>query len=349
MNIDFLPLLISAISCIVVIRMITPFAINIGLVDRPNLRKKHIGNIPLVGGVSIFIAVVVGLLTTQIDINQQKNLLLAMIIVVGTGVLDDHRDLSVNTRVLLHIIAVIVVVVLDNVVLNSLGWIFWLSEFKLHSWAIFFTVFAVIGVMNSINMSDGIDGLSGSLSLIVLLFIAYFSYIGGYSDHLMIALLVCSALVSFLLFNLGVFGKSRKVFMGDAGTTLLGLVIAFLLIELSQGDSNAFRPVTALWLLTIPLIDTLTIMLRRVMKAKSPFKADREHLHHFFIRSGISDRKALFIIVLLSLIASFFGSWMEVNNVAEWKMFVLFLLIFLFYLFATIYAWKVMRFIKKGS
>ena len=119
MNIDFLPLLVSAISCIVVIRMITPFAINIGLVDKPNLRKKHIGNIPLVGGVSIFIAVVISLLTTQIDINQQKNLLLAMIIVVGTGVLDDHRDLSVNTRVLLHIIAVTVVVVLDNGGLHS--------------------------------------------------------------------------------------------------------------------------------------------------------------------------------------------------------------------------------------
>ena len=118
MSINFLPLLISAISCMVAISLIRPFAVNINLVDIPNNRKRHIGNIPLVGGVSIFIAVVISLLTTQIDINQQKNLLLAMIIVVGTGVLDDHRDLSVNTRVLLHIIAVTVVVVLDNVVLN---------------------------------------------------------------------------------------------------------------------------------------------------------------------------------------------------------------------------------------
>ena len=347
MNIDFLPLLVSAISCIVVIRMITPFAINIGLVDKPNLRKKHIGNIPLVGGVSIFIAVVISLLTTQIDINQQKNLLLAMIIVVGTGVLDDHRDLSVNTRVLLHIIAVTVVVVLDNVVLNSLGWIFGSSEFKLHAWAIFFTIFAVIGVMNAINMSDGIDGLSGSLSLITLLFISYFAYIAGQYDYLLIALLVCSTLIPFLLFNLGIFSESRKVFMGDAGTTLLGLVIAVLLIALSQGDSAAFRPVAALWLLAIPLIDTFTIMSRRIIKRKSPFKADREHLHHFFVRSGISDRRALLIIVLLSFSITFLGFWMEVNNVAEWKMFALFLSIFLLYLFATIHAWKVMRFIKK--
>ena len=94
MNIDFLPLLVSAISCIVVIRMITPFAININLVDVPNYRKRHIGSVPLIGGISMFIAIIVGLLTAQIDINQQKNLLLAMMIVVGVGVLDDHRELS---------------------------------------------------------------------------------------------------------------------------------------------------------------------------------------------------------------------------------------------------------------
>ena len=344
MNVDFLPLFVSAISCIVAIKLITPFAVNIDLVDKSNQRKKHIGNIPLVGGISIFIAIIIGLLTTQIDISQQKNLLLAMMIVVVVGVIDDHKDLSTKSRILSHVIAVSVVVVLDSVVLNSLGWIFGENEFKLHSWAMFFTVFAVIGVMNAINMSDGIDGLSGALSLVVLLFIAYFSYIGGHVDYLTISLLICCALIPFLLFNLGVFGKSRRVFMGDAGTTLLGLVIAILLIALSQGDNATFRPVTALWLLAIPLIDTMAIMLRRVIKKKSPFRADREHLHHFFIRSGIGDRKALLIIVLLSLTMAFSGAWMEVNNVAEWKMFALFLLICLFYLFALIHAWKVMKY-----
>ena len=347
MNVDFLPLFVTAISCIVAIRLITPFAVNIDLVDKPNQRKKHIGNIPLVGGISIFIAIIIGLLTTQIDINQQKNLLLAMMVVVVVGVIDDHQDLSAKSRILSHIVAVSVVVVLDNVALNSLGWIFGVNEFKLHAWAMFFTVFTVIGVMNAINMSDGIDGLSGTLSLIVLLFTAYFSYIGGHVDYLTISLLICCALIPFLLFNLGVFGKSRKVFMGDAGTTLLGLVIAILLIALSQGDNAAFQPVAALWLLAIPLIDTFAIMLRRMIKGRSPFKADREHLHHFFIRAGISDRKALMIIATLSLIMAFFGVWMQVNNVPEWIMFILFVLVFFLYLFGTVHAWKVMKFIKR--
>jgi UDP-GlcNAc:undecaprenyl-phosphate GlcNAc-1-phosphate transferase len=170
---------------------------------------------------------------------------------------------------------------------------------------------------------------------------------GGHADYFVLSLLFCSVLIPFLLFNLGVFGKSRKIFMGDAGTTLLGLVIAVFLIALSQGDSAAFPPVTALWLLAIPLIDTMTVSLRRVMKGKSPFKADREHLHHFFVRSGISDRKALMIIVVLSFGMASLGAWMQLNNVAEWKMFVLFLLFFFLYLFLSMHAWKVMRFIKK--
>jgi len=347
MNVDFFPLFVSVISSLVMIRLITPFAVNINLVDRPNHRKQHIGNIPLVGGISIFIAIIIGLLTTHIDINQQKNILLAMMIVVIVGVIDDHRGLSSKSRILFHATAASIVVVLDGVVLNSLGWIFGVNEFKLYSWEVPFTIFTVVGVMNAINMTDGIDGLSGILSLIVLLFISYFSYMGGHAAYLTIALLICCALVPFLLFNLEVFGKSRKIFMGDAGTTLLGLVIAFLLISLSQGDEAVFQPVTALWLLSVPLIDTIAIMLRRIIKGRSPFKADRGHLHHFFIRAGVSNRKALIIIVTFSIIMAFLGVWMQKNNMAEWKMFALFVLILFSYLFGTMHAWKVMKFIKR--
>ena len=347
MNVDFLPLFVSALNCFIAIRLITPFAVSIDLVDRPDQRKKHTGNIPLVGGISIFIAITIGLLTTQMDINQQKNILLAMMIVVVVGVIDDHQDLSSKSRVLFHVIAASIIVVLDGIVLNSLGWIFGVNEFKLYSWAVPFTIFTIVGVMNAINMTDGIDGLSGMLSLIALLFISYFSYMSGHVAYLTIALLICCALVPFLLFNLEVFGKSRKIFMGDAGTTLLGLVIAFLLIALSQGDEAAFQPVTALWLLAVPLIDTFAIMTRRIIKGRSPFKADREHLHHFFIQSGVDDRKALIIISTLSIVIAFLGVWMQKNNMAEWKMFALFALILFLYLFGTMHAWKAMKFIKK--
>ncbi len=342
-----IPLFVSALSCLIVIRLITPFAINIKLVDIPSNRKRHNGNIPLVGGIGIFIALTISLLTTQIDLIQQKNLLIAMLLIVSVGALDDHKDLSVRSRFFLNIVAILVVVGVDGIVLHSLGLIFGFFELELHAWATFFTVFAVIGVMNAINMSDGIDGLSGLLSLVTLLFIAYFSYIGKQTDYLMIALLTCSALSVFLLFNLGVFGESRKVFMGDAGTTFIGFLVAVLLIDLSQGGAAVFYPVTAIWLLSIPLMDALSSMLRRVINGSSLFKPDRMHLHHFLIRSGVGSGKVLVIIVMSSFIMAFLGSWMQVNGVAEWKMFVLFMLIFFLYLLGVMHTRKVMKFIKR--
>lgn len=346
MSIDFLPVVVSLISSYFAIKFLIPFANSIDLVDRPNYRKTHAGGVPLIGGVAIFLAILIGLLTTNIDLNQQKNLLLAMTMVVGIGVVDDHKDISVRTRIIMHIVAVLVFIIYGGVELKSLGFIFGLSEFKLHSWSLLFTIFAVIGVMNAINMIDGIDGLSGSLSLIALLFISYFSWISENTNYLIIASIIIPSVAVFLLFNLGIFGSTKKIFMGDAGTTLLGLIIAVLLIALSQGDTAAYSPVTALWLLSIPLIDTVSIMLRRVSKGQSPFKPDREHMHHFFIRSGISDRKALIIISILSFLMALAGSFMQFYGVAEWIMFVLFVLITLLYFFGTMHAWKVMKFIK---
>ena len=345
MNINFIPFLVSALSCILAVNITSYFALKIGLVDVPNYRKTHTGNIPLVGGISMFVALVIGLLTSQIDIIPLKNTLLAMLVVLVVGALDDHKDLSITFRIFFHIVAALIVVSTNGVILSSLGWIFGIVEFKLYSWSVFVSVFAIIGVMNAVNMSDGIDGLSGLLSIVTLSFISYFAYIGGREDLFTLALLSCSTLVPFLMFNLGIFGRSRKVFMGDAGTTFIGLLIAVLLIELSQGKT-IIKPVTALWLLAVPLLDTAAVMIKRMRNGRSPFKPDRGHLHHFFLKSSISKGKTLLIIVGLSFSMAFIGSWLELNNVAEWKMFALFLFVFFLYLLVTFQAWKVVKFFK---
>jgi UDP-GlcNAc:undecaprenyl-phosphate GlcNAc-1-phosphate transferase len=347
MDLELFPFLVSAIIFVISTLLLKPFAINIDLVDKPNHRKMHDGNVPLIGGISIFIAIIFGALTTQIYFNQHIGLLLALTIVVIVGVFDDLKDLPVSYRVLLHIVAALIVVIFNEVVLNSFGWIFPFGEFKLSSFSVFITVFAIIGIMNAVNMSDGIDGLSSALSLVVMLFIAYFSYIGGNKYYLVSALLVCSVLVPFLFFNLGVFGERNKIFLGDAGTTLLGFIIAITLIGSSQGDGAIFPPVIALWLFVIPIVDTISIMTRRIIKGRSPFVADREHLHHFFVRSGYSDKSALVIIVIMSVLSSFVGLLMMKYNVEEWKIFVSFVFVFFLYFYITIHSWKVMKLIKR--
>jgi UDP-GlcNAc:undecaprenyl-phosphate GlcNAc-1-phosphate transferase len=135
--------------------------------------------------------------------------------------------------------------------------------------------------------------------------------------------------------------------MGDAGSMFLGFGIAWLLVDLSQGEQRAFAPVTALWIFAVPLIDTVAIMLRRIFKGQSPFKPDREHLHHFFMRVGYSDRKALLLITVTSTLMAVIGIWSELNGVSEWKMFVLFVTIFLLYLFGIMHAWHVIKVVKR--
>ena len=114
------------------------------------------------------------------------------------------------------------------------------------------------------------------------------------------------ALIPYLLFNLDLIGKGKgKIFMGDAGSTFLGLGISWALVSFSQGDNLIFSPVTALWIFSVPLIDTIFVMSRRVVNGKSPFKPDRKHLHHFFIQSGRTDRETLFIIVSFSIVMAY--------------------------------------------
>jgi len=120
----------------------------------------------------------------------------------------------------------------------------------------------------------------------------------------------------------------------------LGLGIMWLLTTSSQSETISFNPVTALWVFAIPLIDTMSIILRRILNGKSPFKPDSGHLHHFLQRIGYSDKVTLMIIVSLSFIMASIGIWAELSAVLEWKMFVVFIVVFLGYFLGIMYAWK---------
>ena len=152
------------------------------------------------------------------------------------------------------------------------------------------------------------------------------------------------SLRAFLIFNIGLGKKSKfKIFMGDAGSTFLGLGIAWTLISFSQGDQLIFSPVTALWIYSIPLVDTSSIMIRRISNRKSPFSPDREHLHHFFILYGWTDRQALSVIIVMSIAMASIGIGMEVNDFPERLMFLLFMMISFIYYFALRRAWKLIN------
>ena len=161
-------------------------------------------------------------------------------------------------------------------------------------------------------------------------------------------LAMIAATIPYILLNLGLIGRRYKVFMGDAGSTMIGFTIIWILLETTQGLSHPITPVTALWLIAIPLMDMVAIMYRRLRKGMSPFSPDRQHIHHLIMRAGFTSRQAFVLITLAAALLAGIGVAAEYAHfIPEWVMLVLFLLAFFLYGYCIKRAWKVARFIKR--
>jgi UDP-GlcNAc:undecaprenyl-phosphate GlcNAc-1-phosphate transferase len=164
----------------------------------------------------------------------------------------------------------------------------------------------------------------------------------GNSGYLTYPLILATATLPYLMFNLGYFKKhTKKIFMGDAGSMFIGLSVIWLLTIGTQGDNASFRPVTALWICAIPLMDMLAIVIRRYRKGKSPFKPDRDHLHHILQRAGLSSRQTLLVISTASVVMSLIGVLGEYFQVPESIELALFVMMFVLYnKYARHFSWK---------
>ncbi len=197
-------------------------------------------------------------------------------------------------------------------------------------------------------MIDGIDGLLGGLSCVSFAAIGILMYRDGQMDmaHWSFALIV--SILPYLMLNLGIpFGPKYKVFMGDAGSTLIGFTIIWILLLSTQGKGHPMNPVTALWIIAIPLIDMVAIIYRRVRKGKSPFRPDRLHVHHLMVRAGLTSRQAFLLITFVSAVCATIGILGEVYYVNEWAMFVGFFILFFLYVYSITHAWRITRWVRR--
>lgn len=333
---------------LIAIFILIPLAHKIGLVDKPHGRKQHVGSIPLIGGISIFTGVAATLAIFGLPQDSHWYYLLCGGSIVLLGVFDDFLDLSVKLRLCAQLLIGAVMIYGLGLYLADLGNLFGLGSVKLGYIGIPVTLIAVIAAINAFNMIDGIDGLAGMLSGVSFVSLTLMMGIGGQLEHAVLPMVLVFALIPYLLFNLDLIGKGKgKIFMGDAGSMLIGLSVIWLLIIGSQSDSASFRPVTALWVIAVPLMDMVAIMIRRIRKGQSPFMADREHLHHIFLRLGLTSRQSLVIITSLSCMLATIGIVGEYLVVPDLVMLVLFLLMFSLYSLSLQYIWRITRFIKR--
>ncbi len=289
----------SAIALIITLAGIfwmRPLARRVGLVDRPDARKRHRGSIPLVGGLCFFIGTGAGLVYYAPPDRFTANLLGIGAFIVLIGLIDDLEDLSARLRLLIQACACGLMIAVTGVYVNNIGPLLGQEALQLHAFGIPLTVLAVVGLVNAFNMLDGIDGLAGSMALVSI--VAILTYAGADwpgSGAVVPLQMLGLTLVPYLLVNLG-WPDGRRIFMGDAGSTLLGFVLGFSLIRLSQPGGEPLAAVDMLWCVALPAMDLLAVMYRRMRRRLSPFKADRRHLHHRLLDAGFTPRAALALI-----------------------------------------------------
>ncbi len=333
------------LSAFMAIKLFKPIAIDVGLVDKPNARKHHEGQVPLIGGISIFAAVLAASLLWLPNTIELRMYLIASAMMVFIGALDDKYDLKVRIRIVGQIIIASLMIYGVGGYIYNLGDLFNFGNINLGPFGIIFTYVAIIVVINAYNMVDGIDGLIGSLSLNTFMAIAILFLMSGNHGYLSYPLILATATLPYLMFNLGFFKKyTKKIFMGDAGSMFIGLSVIWLLSMGTQGEGASFRPVTALWICAVPLMDMLAIVMRRYRKGKSPFKPDRDHLHHILQRAGLTSKQTLITISIFSVLMSILGLLGEYFQVPESIALILFILVFILYnRYARHFSWKYME------
>lgn len=323
-------------------------AISIGLVDKPNYRKRHHGAIPLVGGISVYVGICLYVFLNWHNLVQPGIYLFCSGILVLTGALDDRFDISVKLRVSIQTVIAFVMMFVAGLYIESLGEILGPFELRLSYFGYVITLFAVWAAINAFNMVDGIDGLLGGLSCVTFGALGILLYFDGQPQLSAWCFAIIIIILPYIMLNLGVLGKQYKVFMGDAGSTLIGFTVIWIILQSTQELGHPMNPVTALWVIAIPLMDMVATMYRRISKGKSPFSADRQHIHHIIMRSGFSARETFILItVIASLLAAIGVLGEHISFVTEWMMLILFLFVFMMYGFCLKRAWRLARFIRR--
>jgi len=279
----------------------------VGLVDVPDARKRHRQSVPLVGGLAVWASLIVLVLLSSVSLGSYRILAFCLLIILAIGLLDDLKEVSAHLRIVVQIVVASILVYFGDVVVRSVGEVFFVAKpYGLGYAAIPFSIVAVVGTINAFNMIDGHDGLAGFMLVIPLAALTGLCYFSGV-PYWSLVLLITVTLLPFLFFNLGFAGSNCKVFLGDAGSMSLGLLLVFLLIRFSHPEEGVLKVTSAPWLIALPLLDMIGVMVFRMREGRSPFHSDRFHIHHLLLGLGWSEVRVLTVLILTQLSFTLIG------------------------------------------
>ena len=316
----------APLICAALIRALMPPAQRYGLVDHPGGRKKHDAPTPLVGGLAIFLTITVAALFLRHLPGNSWSLFVALLAITVIGVADDRLELGHRLKFFTQFIAALVIVSGTSVHVLHFGDMLGFGPILLGKWAYLVTAIAIIGLINAINMIDGLDGLAGMVTLLPILVFSSIA-IGGNQVLLGLEILILAgAITGFLYFNLRTPWRTRAAtYLGDTGSMLLGILLAWYSIQIAGAENGLIFPITAVWILAVPLLDMGSVMLLRMLQHRSPFHADRQHMHYVLIDGGYSVGQVVAIKSLLSLVFAWGALQAQKLGVPEFVMFLGFL------------------------
>ena len=301
-----------------------PLAVTIGLVDKAGHLKRHGENVPMIGGLAIFVGYFFVLAAHPVLLEANAAFLVCGALIVVMGTLDDRFPLSPMLRLAIHIVIAAMAISSAGLTVQNIGAPFATGVIELGWFAMPFAVLVFVGGINAWNMIDGIDGLASVLAFIALGFLLVVAISSGGALPANLLALLCS-IGAFFLFNLPFRGLRRhRTFLGDAGSMFLGFAVVWHALALSQNSSAVISPVTALWFVALPVYDVITTTLRRVLKGVSPLAGDRQHLHHLLQDHGLSIRQTLLVMAALALLGGLIGLSSHYAGISDGAMFALF-------------------------
>ena len=305
--------LLSLIISLLVVSWIHPRLVKIALlknlVDNPDSRKLQRQPVPVLGGIAVFFGIVIGYGSVCGMVNYAGMLIviMAMMVMLYIGTMDDILSLSPALRFAVEFFVALLLIFNGGYLLDDFHGLWGVG--MLPDWmAVPLTVVAVVGIINAINLIDGVNGLSSGYCITACTMFGTLFYLSGDMKMTILAAVSVGALIPFFLHN--VFGKTSKMFIGDGGTLVMGVVITVFVIETLRSGSSCGAYVEprvglvpfSLAVLCIPVFDTLRVMFSRILRGVSPFRPDKTHLHHLFISLGFSHAGTTAVILTLNLL-----------------------------------------------
>ena len=307
---ELLQILVPSLAALVAVCWFQPHILNVAkeknIVDNPNARKLQRIPIPVMGGVVVVFGILVGIMTSSLfdNFNNMLAVIAAVLVIMLVGLVDDIRGLSPRIRFVIEILLVLYLVyVTGNQIDNFHG--LWGVEILPQWIAVPLTVFACVGIINAINLIDGVDGYSSGYCIMASFYFGYSFFKLGNIKMVALAAIIIASLLPFFFCN--VFGKHSKMFIGDAGTLSMGILISTFVRNMLTvstetvhiADNLGLIPLS-LAIMCVPIFDTLRVMSARILRGTSPFHPDKTHLHHAFIDLGFSHIGTTFSILCLN-------------------------------------------------